>query len=35
MNTVDGRDVHDRVEVYVVQGMAELGEVDVDSGSSC
>jgi hypothetical protein len=35
MNTVEGRDVYDRVDVYVIHGISELGEVEVDSGSSC
>lgn len=33
--TVDGRDVQERVEVYVIHGMLELVEAEVDSGELC
>lgn len=35
MNTVDGRVVHDLVEVYVIHGTAEFVEVDDESGRLC
>ena len=35
MRTVDGWVVHDRVDVYVIQGTAAFLDVDVESESSC